>query len=128
LHPGFYAKMLGEKIRRHRVHVWLINTGWSGGAYGEGDRIPLSYTRAIVSAILDGGLENCNWKAHPVFHFAMPENCSGVPDKLLDPEFSWKDPTEYRRKAKELAARFIENFEKYKDEVPADILDGAPAL
>ena len=128
LHPGFYAKMLGEKIRKHQVRVWLINTGWSGGAYGNGERIPLSYTRAIVSAILEGALENCNWKVHPVFHFTMPETCPGVPGKLLDPELSWKDPLEYQLKAKELAARFIENFKKYEEEVPAEILDGAPEI
>lgn len=128
LHPGFYAKMLGEKIRKHQVRVWLINTGWSGGAYGNGERIPLSYTRAIVSAILEGRLENCKWKVHPVFHFAMPETCPAVPDKLLDPELSWKDPLEYQLKAKELAARFIENFKKYEEEVPAEILGGAPEV
>ncbi|HEY4154018.1 MAG TPA: phosphoenolpyruvate carboxykinase (ATP), partial [Puia sp.] len=110
LHPVFYAKMLGEKIRKEQVRVWLINTGWSGGAYGRGSRIPLSYTRAIVSAILDGKLGNCNWKVHPVFHFAMPETCPGLPEKILNPESSWENPAEYQLKARELAGRFIENF------------------
>lgn len=128
LHPGFYAKMLGEKIREQEVHVWLINTGWSGGAYGKGERIPLSYTRAIVSAILEGKLGNCNWKVHPVFHFAMPETCPGIPDKLLNPEFSWKNPIEYRLKARELAAHFIENFKKYENQVSGEILRGAPEV
>lgn len=126
LHPGFYAKMLGEKIREQEVHVWLINTGWSGGAYGKGERIPLSHTRAIVSAILEGKLGNCNWKLHPVFHFAMPETCPGIPDKLLNPEFSWKNPIEYRLKARELASHFIENFKKYENQVSGEILKGAP--
>ena len=124
--PGFYAKMLGEKIREQEVHVWLINTGWRGGAYGKGERIPLSHTRAIVSAILEGKLGNCNWKLHPVFHFAMPETCPGIPDKLLNPEFSWKNPIEYRLKARELASHFIENFKKYENQVSGEILKGAP--
>jgi len=128
LHPGFYAGMLGEKIRKHQVRVWLINTGWSGGAYGRGERIPLSHTRAIVSAILEGRLGNCNWNVHPVFRFAMPETCPGVPPQLLNPEFNWKDPLEYQLQAKELASRFIENFKKYKDQVPEEILRGAPEL
>jgi phosphoenolpyruvate carboxykinase (ATP) len=128
LHPAFYARMLGEKIRQHNVRVWLINTGWAGGAYGKGERIPLSYTRSIISAILDGKLESCSWKVHPVFHFAMPETCPGVPDQLLNPEYGWKDPAEYHLNAKELAARFIENFKKYEQEVPGEILSGAPGI
>jgi phosphoenolpyruvate carboxykinase (ATP) len=126
LHPGFYAGMLGEKILQHQVRVWLINTGWSGGAYGKGERVPLSHTRAIVRAILEGRLGDCNWKVDPVFHFAIPETCPGVPPQLLDPECSWKDPLEYQLRSKELAARFIENFRRYENEVPADILRGAP--
>jgi phosphoenolpyruvate carboxykinase (ATP) len=126
LHPGFYAKMLGEKIRRHEVRVWLINTGWVGGAYGKGERIPLPYTRAMVSAVLEGRLGNCNWNVHPVFHMAMPETCPGVPDRILNPEYTWKNPVEYRAKARELAAQFIDNFKKYENQVPGEILKGAP--
>jgi phosphoenolpyruvate carboxykinase (ATP) len=118
--------MLGEKIRRHEVRVWLINTGWVGGAYGKGERIPLPYTRAMVSAVLEGRLGNCNWNVHPVFHMAMPETCPGVPDRILNPEYTWKNPVEYRAKARELAAQFIDNFKKYENQVPGEILKGAP--
>ncbi|MDP4130912.1 MAG: phosphoenolpyruvate carboxykinase (ATP) [Bacteroidota bacterium] len=126
LHPGFYARMLGEKIRRHQVRVWLVNTGWSGGAYGKGERIPLSYTRSLVSGVLEGRMGNTNWKVHPVFHFAMPETCPGVPDRILDPENTWKNPKEYQAKARELAMQFIDNFKKYENQVPGEILNGAP--
>ncbi len=128
LHPAFYAKMLGEKIRKQQAGVWLINTGWSGGAYGKGERIPLTYTRAIVRAILEGRMGNCNWVVHPVFHFAMPETCPGVPDRILNPEYTWKNPVEYQAKARELAAQFIANFKKYENQVPDEILKGAPGL
>ncbi|MFI5124284.1 MAG: phosphoenolpyruvate carboxykinase (ATP) [Chitinophagales bacterium] len=126
LHPGYYARMLGEKIRKHQVMVWLVNTGWSGGAYGKGERIPLAYTRALVSAVLEGRLGNGSWKVHPIFHFAMPETCSGVPERILNPENTWKNPAEYQAKARELAAQFIDNFKKYENQVPAEILRGAP--
>jgi phosphoenolpyruvate carboxykinase (ATP) len=126
LHPVAYAKMLGEKIRKHQVHVWLINTGWSGGAYGKGERIPLSYTRSIVSAVLDGSLGNCNWTVHPIFHFAIPSGCPGVPGKILNPESTWKNPAEYQEKAWQLASQFIDNFKKYENQVPEEILRGAP--
>ena len=127
LHPGFYAKMLGEKIRRHLACVWLVNTGWMGCAYGKGgERIPLVYTRAIVRAVLEGRLEDCNWNVHPVFHMAIPASCPGVPDSILNPEYTWKNPVEYLTKARELAARFIDNFKKYENQVPGEILKGAP--
>ena len=128
LHPGFYAKMLGEKIRKHQVCVWLINTGWSGGAYGKGKRIPLNFTRSIVGAVLEGKLGNCNWMVHPVFRFAIPETCPGVPDHILNPEKTWKDPGEYQEKALELAHQFIDNFKKYEHQVPEEILRGAPGI
>jgi phosphoenolpyruvate carboxykinase (ATP) len=128
LHPAVYAGMLGEKIRQQQVRVWLINTGWIGGAYGRGERIPLAYTRSIVRSILDGKLGNCNWQVHPVFHFAVPDSCPGLPDQVLNPGHSWKNPSEYRQQAKELAARFIENFKPYENKVPEAVLWGAPEM
>ncbi len=111
LPPSAYAKLLGEKIVRHQVKVWLVNTGWSGGAYGTGKRMPISLTRAIVRAILDGSLAHAPMKTHPVFGIQMPVACPGCPDDVLDPERSWADAAAYRTKALELAAMFRKNFE-----------------
>ena len=128
LHPGFYARMLGERIRKHQVRVWLVNTGWSGGGYGKGERIPLIYTRALVNAVLEGKMDCCNWKVHPLFHFAMPETCYGVPEKMLNPVNTWKDPKEYDLKARDLAAQFIDNFKKYEKDTPVEVRRGAPGF
>ncbi len=128
LHPAIYAKMLGEKIRKHQVRVWLINTGWCGGPYGKGERIPLAHTRTIIRAILSGKLGNCNWKVHPVFRFAVPDSCPGLPEQILNPESAWKNPLEYQAKAKELAMRFIENFRQYERLAPDEIRWGAPEV
>lgn len=109
--PSVYARLLGEKIERHKVRVWLVNTGWSGGPYGQGKRMPIALTRGIVSAILDGTLASRPVKTHPVFGFEIPVSCPGCPDTLLDPEKTWPDAEAYRRKAAELAGMFRKNFE-----------------
>src|SRR5690606_37906676 len=85
LHPTIYAEMFGEKMKKHDVHVWMINTGWSGGAYGVGNRMKLSYTRAMITAALEGKLNNVQYEAHPVFGMLMPESCPGVPSEVLNP-------------------------------------------
>ncbi|NML37108.1 phosphoenolpyruvate carboxykinase (ATP) [Chitinophaga sp. G-6-1-13] len=128
LHPAQYAQMLGEKMRRHQVNVWLINTGWTGGAYGIGSRIKLSYTRAMISAALKGELDNATFHPHPVFGVAMPDNCPGVPAEILDPRNTWNDKAAYDEKAKDLAAQFIRNFEKYAAVADAEILAAAPKI
>lgn len=109
--PAVYAQLLGDKIKRHSVCVWLVNTGWSGGPYGQGKRMPISLTRGIVSAILDGTLAARPVKTHPIFGFDMPLSCPGCPDTLLDPEKTWPDAAAYHRKAVELAGMFRKNFE-----------------
>jgi len=126
LHPGVYAEMLGKKMQEHDVHVWLVNTGWTGGPYGVGNRIRLGYTRAIITAALEGKLDNVEYRAHPVFGVAIPASCPGVPDEVLDPRSTWDDKAAYDEKAACLAGLFRKNFEKYADGVSALTLAAAP--
>lgn len=128
LHPGKYAAMLGEKIRRHQVKVWMINTGWSGGAYGTGSRIKLAYTRAMITAALENRLDNIAFEKHPVFGVMMPVSCPGVPAALLNPRNTWADKTAYDAMATKLAGQFISNFEKYAEGVSGEILAAAPLV
>jgi len=115
LHPTKYATLLGEKMKKHQVNVWLVNTGWSGGAYGEGKRMKLSYTRALITAALSGKLDECSYSVHPVFGLSMPDHCPGVPSEILNPVNTWSDKNKYDQKANELAKAFIENFSQFKD-------------
>lgn len=128
LHPGKYAEMLGEKMRTHEVNVWMINTGWSGGPYGVGQRMKLSYTRAMITAALEGKLNNLDYEAHPVFGMMMPTTCPNVPSEILNPRNTWTDKENYDKKAKALAAQFIKNFEKYASGVNAETLAAAPKI
>jgi phosphoenolpyruvate carboxykinase (ATP) len=128
LHPGKYATMLGEKIRTHKVDIWLINTGWTGGSYGTGNRIKLSYTRAMITAALNNELDNVVFEKHPIFGFEVPTTCPNVPVELLNPRNTWADKTAYDAKANKLASLFIENFIKYADGVDAEILAAAPVV
>lgn len=128
LHPGFYAKMLGEKMTEHKVNVWMINTGWSGGAYGVGNRMKLSYTRAMITAALNGELDNVEFEAHPVFGMMMPKTCPNVPSEILNPKSTWENKDEYDATAKKLAEMFINNFEKYAANVEDEILAAAPKV
>jgi phosphoenolpyruvate carboxykinase (ATP) len=105
--------MLAEKLKKHGSSVWLINTGWTGGPYGVGHRFKLSYTRAILSAVLDGSLANAKLVEHPVFGLMMPTAVPGVPAEVLDPRNTWADKAAYDAKAKDLAARFRANDAKY---------------
>jgi len=114
LHPSKYAQLLGEKMRKHHVDVWLVNTGWSGGAYGTGKRIKLSYTRAMIAAALNGGLNHQQYKRHHVFKLMMPLHCPGVPSDILDPATTWANSEEYYMKAYELAFAFEKNFEQFE--------------
>ncbi len=126
LHPGRYAEMLGEKMRKHNVNVWMINTGWSGGPYGVGQRMKLPYTRAMITAALEGKLDNVEFEEHPVFGMQMPTECPGVPSEVLNPRETWADKTAYDEKAKDLASQFRKNFEKYANGVNDEILAAAP--
>jgi phosphoenolpyruvate carboxykinase (ATP) len=128
LHPGKYAEMLGKKMSNGNVNVWLINTGWTGGSYGEGNRIKLSYTRAMITAALEGQLDQVETIEDPVFGVAVPKEVPGVPTEILTPKNTWKDKAAYDEKAKFLAGLFIENFETYASGVNQEILDAAPKI
>jgi phosphoenolpyruvate carboxykinase (ATP) len=112
-HPTKYAKMLGALLQRHEAHVWLINTGWSGGAFGTGKRIKLAYTRAIARAALAGELDDVKTETDPIFGLAVPVEIKGVPSKVLNPRSTWPDPSAYDAQARKLAAMFRENFETF---------------
>lgn len=114
LHPTRYAELLGEKMEKHAVNVWLVNTGWSGGVYGVGKRIKLAHTRAMITAALNGTLNNASYKTDPVFGLQMPESCAGVPAEILDPKNTWADAAAYDAKANELAKAFLENFRVFE--------------
>lgn len=126
LHPTVYAEMLGKKMKDNEVKVWLINTGWSGGAYGEGKRISLKYTRAMITAALKGELENVEYKKHEIFGLQMPTECPNVPKEMLDPKSTWNDKAKYDKKAIELAEKFNANFKKYEEGASQEILQAAP--
>ena len=128
LHPGQYAEMLGKKMKKHNVNVWMINTGWSGGPYGIGKRIKLNYTRAMITAALQGELDMVAYENHPIFGMMMPVSCSGVPAEILNPRSTWADSAAYDAKSKYLAQQFVQNFEKYADGVQEEILKAAPKV
>jgi len=126
LHPVEYAEMLGKKMKEHNVSVWMVNTGWIGGAYGVGSRIQLKYTRAIIRVVLGGQLNNVEYKKHPVFNMMMPCSCPGVPKEILNPRNTWTDKSAYNAQAKMLAGLFVANFTEYAERVGEEILSAAP--
>ena len=128
LHPSVYDRLLGEKIRRHNVHCWLINTGWSGGPYGVGSRMDITHTRAMLNAALAGELDNVPMREDPVFRIQVPETCPGVPSAVLNPMNTWSDPAAYRDKAKELAHAFHDNFVQFEKGVSQGVKDAAPRI
>lgn len=127
LNPGIYAEMLGRRITQHSASVFLVNTGWTGGAYGEGQRIDLVHTRAMVRAALAGLLDDVEMKRHPIFNLDVPESCPGVPDEVLDPQATWSDPDAYEAQARDLARLFAANFQRFKDSVPAEVFKAGPS-
>jgi phosphoenolpyruvate carboxykinase (ATP) len=127
-HPAVYAKLLGQKIAKHGVNCWLVNTGWTGGEYGTGHRMPIGHTRALVNAALDGTLADVETEKDPFFGLAMPTSCPGVPSDILNPRNTWADKEAYDAKAKDLVSRFIENFEQFTDYVEDDVLQSAPKI
>jgi phosphoenolpyruvate carboxykinase (ATP) len=127
LHPGEYAELLGNKLKAHpEINVWLVNTGWSGGAYGTGQRMKLSFTRAMLTAALNGELNHVQYEAHPVFGVQMPTSCPNVPTEILNPRNTWADKAAYDSKANHLAQLFVKNFEQYASGVSVEILSAAP--
>ena len=120
-HPSVYAGLLGEKMEQTGARCWLVNTGWSGGAYGVGARMPIEHTRALVHAALDGRLAEVPAKAHPAFGIAVPESCPDVPAEVLDPRNTWSDKAAYDQTARELSGRFEANFEQFAPYVGEDV-------
>lgn len=126
LHPSVYAKLLGEKILKHEVKCWLLNTGWTGGPYGEGQRIKIRYTRAMLNAILNGDLDNVETCTDPVFGLDVPVSCPGVPQEVLNQRSTWKDKDKYDTTAKRLAGMFQENFRQFEKDVTEDVKAAGP--
>ncbi len=126
LHPSVYAKLLGEKIVKHNVNCWLVNTGWTGGAYGVGTRMKIKYTRAMLSAALEGKLDNVSYEKDPFFNLMIPESCPDVPTEILNPKNTWTDKNAYDEQAKKLANMFIENFQEYSEGTSEAIKNAGP--
>jgi phosphoenolpyruvate carboxykinase (ATP) len=128
LSPVIYAKMLGERLEQHpQTSVYLVNTGWSGGPYGVGTRIAIKHTRAMITAALEGQLDDGEFISHPIFQVLIPDKVPGVPKKILDPRYAWEDPEAYDLQAQELAVRFAENFKQFSN-VPKEIIQAGPII
>ncbi|MCL7959232.1 MAG: phosphoenolpyruvate carboxykinase (ATP), partial [marine benthic group bacterium] len=121
LHPSVYAEMLGQKIAKHEVDCWLVNTGWTGGPHGVGHRMKIGHTRAMVHAALDGSLRDVPTTVDPVFGLHVPESCPNVPAEVLNPRNTWEDKDAYDRAAANLARMFRENFADYEAYVTDDV-------
>ena len=127
LHPGEYARLLGEKIDRYGSQVWLVNTGWTGGpAGGGGNRMKLAHTRRMVSAILSGELDDIDTRTEPFFDLNIPMHIEGVPDNVLNPRNTWSDPEHCDEQAARLVQMFIENFKQFEGSVAGEIRAASP--
>ena len=128
LNPNVYARQLGERIANHRSRVWLVNTGWTGGAYGVGTRMKIAYTRAMIRAALSGALDNVEYRRHPVFNIEMPTSVPDVPAGVLDPRGTWADPAAYDAQAAKLARMFVENFKTNFADADATVVVAGPTI
>jgi phosphoenolpyruvate carboxykinase (ATP) len=124
--PSVYAKLLGERVAKYDVRVWLINTGWSGGPYGTGQRISITYTRAMVRAVLSGALDQVGYRIDPVFGVAVPTTCPEVPIDVLMPRSTWSSQLDYDIQAKTLAGMFKENFKKFESSTEKAVVEAGP--
>ena len=127
-HPYYYAQMLKERIKRHDVDCWLVNTGWTGGPFGIGKRMSIQHTRALLNVALEGKLKDVKFRKDPVFGFEVPLTGEGVPEKVLDPAQTWPSKDAYNEKYEQLARLFIENFKKFMEGMPVEILNAGPKL
>ena len=125
-HPSVYGNLLKERIAKGQVQCWLVNTGWTGGKYGTGNRMPIKATRALLNAALDGSLNTAEFRKDPNFGFEVPVSVPGVDDDILDPRSTWADKDEYDRTAKKLVSLFIDNFTPFADHVDQGVRDAAP--
>jgi phosphoenolpyruvate carboxykinase (ATP) len=127
-HPNKYAELLAEKIKTHKAKAWLVNTGWTGGAYGVGSRIKLKYTRAIINAIQDGSFDNVDFVKDNEFGFRIPVSCPGVPSELLVPKNTWEDKAKYEEVKEKLIKLFRENFKAFESGVNPAIVEAGPKV
>jgi phosphoenolpyruvate carboxykinase (ATP) len=125
-HPSVYAKLLGEKIHKYNVKCWLVNTGWTGGPYGIGNRIQIKYTRAMLTAALEGKLDNVQYEKEPFFNLLIPKECPGVPAEILNPKNTWADKNAYDQGAKKLANMFVDNFKEYESVTDENVNNAGP--
>jgi len=126
-HPSVYGNLLRELIANHGVDCWLVNTGWTGGKYGVGHRMPIKATRALLNAALSGSLANAEMRFDELFGFQVPKALDGVDPKILTPRQTWADPAEYDRTAQKLAQMFIANFEKFAEHVDDEVMAAGPS-
>ena len=126
LQPKVYAQLLGKKIKKHGVNVWLINTGWTGGPYGTGKRFELPHTRAIVKAALNNKFDTIKFYKDDYFNLEIPESCPDVPQEILDPQKTWQDKQAYQKQAIQLIARFTENFNQFVEIVSEEVIQAGP--
>ncbi len=126
LHPTVYADLLGTKVEENNVNIWLVNTGWTGGPYGVGSRMKLPYTRAMITAAINGDLNNAPYETDHVFGLHMPKSCPNVPSEILNPRNTWANKSEYDQKAKELAQKFVQNFDQFSDIASDEIKNAMP--
>lgn len=127
-HPTVYAKLLGDKIKEHKVKCWLVNTGWTGGPFGEGKRMKIKYTRAMLNAAIDGKLNDVEYETDQNFGLKVPKSCEGVPSEVLNPRETWKDKKAYDEMAKKLAKMFVDNFKEYESETEKEIAAAGPKI
>lgn len=127
-HPSVYAQLLARKLEEHNVNCWLVNTGWTGGPYGVGSRMKIEYTRALISAALNGALNDVKMREDPTFGFMVPEEAPGVPSKILNPRNTWPNPSDYDNQAKMLAHLFLENFKQFKDQTSEEVAQAGPRV
>jgi phosphoenolpyruvate carboxykinase (ATP) len=128
LNPNVYARMLGEKIAAHQARVWLVNTGWTGGPYGVGNRMKIAHTRGMITAALTGQLDHVSYQKHAVFNLDVPTTCPGVPDSVLDPRGTWPDAGTYDEQARKLAGMFVENFKTFEKDVAPSVKEAGPRV
>jgi phosphoenolpyruvate carboxykinase (ATP) len=126
--PAVYAHLLGERLERHAATVWLVNTGWTGGPFGEGERMPIAATRALLHGALSGGLAGAEFRTDELFGFEVPTAVPGVDSSLLDPRSTWHDVEVYDRKARELAQMFRQNFEQFVADAGPDVAAAGPRV
>ena len=125
-HPSVYGNLLKERIARGGVDCWLVNTGWTGGKYGVGKRMPIKATRALLAAALDGSLKDAEFRTDPNFGFEVPVSVPGVDSAILDPRGTWADPDEYDATASKLVDLFVDNFGQFEESVDEGVRKAAP--